>query len=325
MQRTVTLRDGSTAVIRPVEPEDAELLVDGVRGAQRPQPLRPLPHRRAAAARATGSTDLVDLDHRDREALGALDPETGAGRRRRPLRPPRRRPARRRSSRSRSPTRGRAAGSAASCSASSSRPRARTGCCGSPATSSPRTTRMLALGRTVGRGRLAGRRARRRRPAHRGALTVAAGDAPSVRLRVRLTPRAAREQVTLRPDGIARRARDRAARRRPRQRGARARRRERAAASRPRGSRSSAARARATRRCSSRASTSRPCARAPVRRVRRPSARLGAQHADQAVGELRVARHVELGPRAVLEEHLDERPVGPADARRRRPARSRSA
>lgn len=29
----------------------------------------------------------------------------------------------------------------------------------------------------------------------------AAGDAPSVRLRVRLTPRASREEVTLKPDG----------------------------------------------------------------------------------------------------------------------------
>lgn len=30
---------------------------------------------------------------------------------------------------------------------------------------------------------------------------TAAGDAPSVRLRVRLTPRASREEVTLKPDG----------------------------------------------------------------------------------------------------------------------------
>ena len=171
----------------------------GVRGAERPQPLRAVPHRRPAAP-THWVDDLVDVDHRDREALGALDPQTGRGRRRRALRAPGRGPARRRSSRSRSPTRGRAAGWDASCSASSSTRRARTGCGGSPATSWPRTTRML--------GARAHRRPRRAGSGdvHDGIVRLSwscerrrSGDA--VRLRVRLTPRASREEVTLRPDG----------------------------------------------------------------------------------------------------------------------------
>ena len=111
------------------------------------------------------------MDHRDREALGALDPQTGEGvgvaryvrldgRSRR-----------RRSSRSRSPTTGRAAGSAGSCSASSSRPRARTGCSGCRATCSPRTTACSSSAAPSGRDAHLGRRARRRRPARRGALS----------------------------------------------------------------------------------------------------------------------------------------------------------
>ena len=78
MQRTATLRDGSTAVIRPVEPEDAGLLVDGFEAlSDRSRYARFL----TAVPRLPRHwvADLVDLDHRDREALGALDPETGEG------------------------------------------------------------------------------------------------------------------------------------------------------------------------------------------------------------------------------------------------------
>jgi GNAT superfamily N-acetyltransferase len=78
MQRTVMLRDGSTAVIRPVEPEDAGLLVDGFEAlSDRSRYARFL----TAVPRLPRHwvEDLVDLDHRDREALGALDPQTGAG------------------------------------------------------------------------------------------------------------------------------------------------------------------------------------------------------------------------------------------------------
>ncbi len=78
MERTVTLRDGSTAVIRPVEPEDAGLLVDGFEAlSDRSRYARFL----TAVPRLPRHwvQELVDLDHRDREALGALDAQTGDG------------------------------------------------------------------------------------------------------------------------------------------------------------------------------------------------------------------------------------------------------
>ena len=48
--RPVRLRDGSAMLIRPVRPEDAGLLEDGLAGLR----------------------DFTDVDHRDHEALGAL-------------------------------------------------------------------------------------------------------------------------------------------------------------------------------------------------------------------------------------------------------------
>lgn len=78
MQRTVTLRDGSTVVIRPVEPEDAGLLVEGFEAlSDRSRYARFL----TAVPRLPRHwvEDLVDVDHRDREALGAVDPVTGEG------------------------------------------------------------------------------------------------------------------------------------------------------------------------------------------------------------------------------------------------------
>lgn len=78
MQRTVTLRDGSTAVIRPIEPEDAGLLVEGFEAlSDRSRYARFLT---AVPRLPRHWVDvLVDVDHRDREALGALDPQTGEG------------------------------------------------------------------------------------------------------------------------------------------------------------------------------------------------------------------------------------------------------
>ncbi len=78
MQRTVMLRDGSTAVIRPVEPEDAGLLVDGFEAlSDRSRYARFL----TAVPRLPRHwvEELVDVDHRDREALGAVDSQTGEG------------------------------------------------------------------------------------------------------------------------------------------------------------------------------------------------------------------------------------------------------
>jgi acetyltransferase len=78
MKRTVTLRDGAAVDIRPLEPEDADLLVEGFEG------LSPA-SRYARFLTAVPSLprhwvdDLVDLDHRDREALAASDGQTGRG------------------------------------------------------------------------------------------------------------------------------------------------------------------------------------------------------------------------------------------------------
>ena len=78
MERTVTLSDGTSVVIRPVEPEDADLLVEGFaelsdhsRYARFLTAVPRLPRHWVG--------ELVDVDHRDHEALGALDPETGRG------------------------------------------------------------------------------------------------------------------------------------------------------------------------------------------------------------------------------------------------------
>ena len=55
--RPVRLRDGSAVLIRPVRPEDAGLLEDGLAGLRY----------------------LTGVDHRDHEALGALDHARGGG------------------------------------------------------------------------------------------------------------------------------------------------------------------------------------------------------------------------------------------------------
>jgi GNAT superfamily N-acetyltransferase len=55
--RPVRLRDGSAVLIRPVRPEDAGLLEDGFAGLRY----------------------VTDVDHRDHEALGALDHARGGG------------------------------------------------------------------------------------------------------------------------------------------------------------------------------------------------------------------------------------------------------
>ena len=55
--RRVRLRDGSAVLIRPVRPEDAGLLEDGFAGLRY----------------------FAGVDHRDHEALGALDHVRGGG------------------------------------------------------------------------------------------------------------------------------------------------------------------------------------------------------------------------------------------------------
>jgi L-amino acid N-acyltransferase YncA len=78
MQRTVTLRDGASVDIRPVEPDDADLIVETFDGlSERSRYARFL----TAVPRLPRHwvDDLVDLDHRDREALAAIEPASGHG------------------------------------------------------------------------------------------------------------------------------------------------------------------------------------------------------------------------------------------------------
>ena len=74
----VVLRDGSAVLIRPVRGADAPLLADGfARLSERSRRLRFLGRKRTLT-----EADLrffTDVDHRDHEALGALDHVRGGG------------------------------------------------------------------------------------------------------------------------------------------------------------------------------------------------------------------------------------------------------
>jgi len=76
--RPVKLRDGSKVVIRQVQPADAPLLADGfARLSGKSRQMRFLSRKdRLSAAELRYFTDL---DHRDHEALGALDQADGRG------------------------------------------------------------------------------------------------------------------------------------------------------------------------------------------------------------------------------------------------------
>lgn len=76
--RPVRLRDGSAVLIRPVRPEDAGLLEDGFAGlSERSRRLRFLGSK--ASLSAAELRYFTDVDHRDHEALGALDHARGGG------------------------------------------------------------------------------------------------------------------------------------------------------------------------------------------------------------------------------------------------------
>ena len=78
MLRTVTLRDGAAVDIRPLEPDDSELLLQGFEGLS---PASRYARFLTAVPRLPKHwvDELVDLDHRDREALAASDAATGRG------------------------------------------------------------------------------------------------------------------------------------------------------------------------------------------------------------------------------------------------------
>jgi len=76
--KTVALRDGSRVVVRPVRPDDRELLVAGF------EQLGPASrYQRFVAPMAELSEDdiayLTQVDHHDHEALAAIDAATGEG------------------------------------------------------------------------------------------------------------------------------------------------------------------------------------------------------------------------------------------------------
>ena len=70
--RPVRLRDGSAVLIRPVRPADDGLLADGfTRLSDRSRRMRFLGPKEALSAAELRY--FTDVDHRDHEALGALD------------------------------------------------------------------------------------------------------------------------------------------------------------------------------------------------------------------------------------------------------------
>ena len=74
----VTLRDGSTVLIRQVRGTDAPLLADGfARLSARSRQLRFLGPKKMLSA--TELRYLTDVDHHDHEAIGALSPAEGRG------------------------------------------------------------------------------------------------------------------------------------------------------------------------------------------------------------------------------------------------------
>ena len=76
-QRT-KLRDGSIVLIRPVEPEDSDLLAEGFeRLSSRSRRLRFLSGR-SRLSRADLAY-FTRVDHHDHEAIGALEPDNGRG------------------------------------------------------------------------------------------------------------------------------------------------------------------------------------------------------------------------------------------------------
>jgi GNAT superfamily N-acetyltransferase len=76
--RFVCLRDGSVAILRPLERSDGPLLVDGFsRLSPQSRRARFLITKNELTARDVAS--LTDVDHHDREAIAAVDPATGRG------------------------------------------------------------------------------------------------------------------------------------------------------------------------------------------------------------------------------------------------------
>jgi hypothetical protein len=74
----VALRDGARVVVRPVRPDDRELLLAGFERlgpeSRYQRFLAPM-----AELSEANLAYVIDVDHHDHEALGAIDPATGGG------------------------------------------------------------------------------------------------------------------------------------------------------------------------------------------------------------------------------------------------------
>jgi GNAT superfamily N-acetyltransferase len=73
----VQLRDGSTVVIRTVQPADSSLVKDGFEHLGAVNRYRQFVFDREHLSDSEAA-EITAVDHRDHEALGAIDPETGA-------------------------------------------------------------------------------------------------------------------------------------------------------------------------------------------------------------------------------------------------------
>jgi GNAT superfamily N-acetyltransferase len=74
----VQLRDGSTVVIRAVQPADSSLVKEGFEQLGAVNRYRQFVFDRQHLT-DPDAAEITAVDHRDHEALGAIDPETGAG------------------------------------------------------------------------------------------------------------------------------------------------------------------------------------------------------------------------------------------------------
>jgi GNAT superfamily N-acetyltransferase len=72
------LRDGTTVLIRPVEPADSSLLMEGFRNLSAVSRYRRFLYERPDPSEAEAK-ELTQVDHRDHEALVAVDAERGEG------------------------------------------------------------------------------------------------------------------------------------------------------------------------------------------------------------------------------------------------------
>jgi GNAT superfamily N-acetyltransferase len=74
----VQLRDGSTVVIRSIQPADSSLVKDGFEHLGAVNRYRQFVFDREHLTDSEAA-EITAVDHRDHEALGAIDPQTGAG------------------------------------------------------------------------------------------------------------------------------------------------------------------------------------------------------------------------------------------------------